>query len=221
MKKLSLLLALLAPVCAQADSFGVSFIMYGYPNNTESYAFASPRFQLTNLSDPGIEIITFSMDDGSYTAGLWDAVGSESASAGVVYTLTQGDRNQNVGWHTNIGYSFTGLDSGDYMRFAADPDTYHYGTGNIVDARGYLFNGGSIHVGFSNGEVLDLTWHANPAKLVMNPLQRPDLPITDERNIYYELTQTVSAPVPEPETYALMLAGLGLVGYATSRRRVR
>jgi hypothetical protein len=29
----------------------------------------------------------------------------------------------------------------------------------------------------------------------------------------------VAAPVPEPETYALMLAGLGLVGWAASRRR--
>lgn len=30
----------------------------------------------------------------------------------------------------------------------------------------------------------------------------------------------VSAPVPEPETWALMLAGLGLVGFAARRRRV-
>ncbi|HNA29406.1 MAG TPA: PEPxxWA-CTERM sorting domain-containing protein, partial [Thiobacillaceae bacterium] len=218
MKKIPLILALLSPVGAFADSYGVSFIMYGYPDNTESYAFASPRFKLTNLSDPGVEITSFSMDDGSYTAGLWDAVGSEAASSGVVYTLTQSDRIQNQGWYTNVGYSFIGLDSGDYMQFAADPDTLHYGTGNIVDARGYLFNGGTIHVGFSNGETLDLTWQPNPAELVMNPLQRPDLPVTDDRNIYYELTQTVSAPVPEPETYALMLAGLGLVGFAARRR---
>ena len=27
------------------------------------------------------------------------------------------------------------------------------------------------------------------------------------------------APIPEPETYALMLAGLGLVGWVASRRR--
>ncbi len=29
----------------------------------------------------------------------------------------------------------------------------------------------------------------------------------------------VTAPVPEPETYALMLAGLGVVGFVVSRRR--
>ena len=31
---------------------------------------------------------------------------------------------------------------------------------------------------------------------------------------------TVTAPVPEPETYALMLAGLGVVGWLARRRKV-
>ena len=30
---------------------------------------------------------------------------------------------------------------------------------------------------------------------------------------------TVTAPVPEPETYVLMLAGLGAVGFMSRRRR--
>jgi hypothetical protein len=34
-----------------------------------------------------------------------------------------------------------------------------------------------------------------------------------------EIRAFLAAPVPEPETYALMLAGLGLVGWAASRRR--
>ena len=32
-------------------------------------------------------------------------------------------------------------------------------------------------------------------------------------------TVVTAAPVPEPETYALMLAGLGMVGFIASRRR--
>jgi hypothetical protein len=38
-------------------------------------------------------------------------------------------------------------------------------------------------------------------------------PIIDDVKVSF-----VSAPVPEPETYALMLAGLGLVGFASRRR---
>lgn len=33
------------------------------------------------------------------------------------------------------------------------------------------------------------------------------------------LNVTINAPVPEPETYALMLAGLGLVGFASRRQK--
>lgn len=38
----------------------------------------------------------------------------------------------------------------------------------------------------------------------------------------YTLTvKDLSAPVPEPETYAMMLAGLGIVGFAARRRKPR
>ena len=35
----------------------------------------------------------------------------------------------------------------------------------------------------------------------------------------YPVSQTITAAVPEPETYALMLAGLGLMGFIARRRR--
>ncbi len=35
----------------------------------------------------------------------------------------------------------------------------------------------------------------------------------------YNVTSTVTTPVPEPETYALMLAGLGVIGFVARRRR--
>jgi hypothetical protein len=35
----------------------------------------------------------------------------------------------------------------------------------------------------------------------------------------YPISQSITAAVPEPETYAMMLAGLGLLGFVARRRR--
>jgi len=35
----------------------------------------------------------------------------------------------------------------------------------------------------------------------------------------HELVNTVAAPVPEPETYAMLLVGLGLIGFTAMRRK--
>ena len=37
---------------------------------------------------------------------------------------------------------------------------------------------------------------------------------------YLVATMGSVTPVPEPETYAMLLAGLGLIGFTASRRRV-
>ena len=198
-----------------AQDYGLSVRMFGWSESDESYAFAYPGFNITNLSSPGIEITSLSMNGGA-GGDLWDFVSLETASAGVDYTLTQGDRINDSGWNANIAYSFTGLGAGEFMQFYLDPDTYHYGSGNIVDARPYVFAGGTVTASFSNGESLTLTWN-NPVAQSFSSLPRTDLPATDARNIYYEMTQTVAVPVPEPETYALMLVGLGLVGFAARR----
>lgn len=41
---------------------------------------------------------------------------------------------------------------------------------------------------------------------------------TDQNELRFSFT-AVAAPVPEPEVWALLLAGTGLVGWATRRRR--
>jgi len=47
-----------------------------------------------------------------------------------------------------------------------------------------------------------------------------DYAVWGDTTAYIDAVQLNAAPVPEPETYALMLAGLGLVGFATRRRIV-
>jgi hypothetical protein len=35
----------------------------------------------------------------------------------------------------------------------------------------------------------------------------------------YPVTESITAAVPEPETYAMMMAGLGMIGFMARRRR--
>lgn len=43
---------------------------------------------------------------------------------------------------------------------------------------------------------------------------------THSNALAFQLDQSVAAPVPEPGTYALMLAGMGVVGFLARRRKV-
>ncbi|OGB01642.1 MAG: hypothetical protein A3E25_19675 [Burkholderiales bacterium RIFCSPHIGHO2_12_FULL_69_20] len=198
------------------EDYGLSVRMFGWSQSTEVYAFAYPGFTVTNLSSPGIDITSLSMDDGA-AAGLWDFVSRETASAGVGYTLTQGDRINDAGWSANVGYSFTGMSAGRFMQFHVDPDTVHAGSGNVVDARPSVLAGGTVTAHFSNGQSLTLTWN-NPAAQSFSPLPRADLAATDLRNVYYEMSGTVAVPVPEPASWALMLAGVAAMGLLARRR---
>jgi hypothetical protein len=48
-----------------------------------------------------------------------------------------------------------------------------------------------------------------------------DWPYSDNAGGISLSVNSVTAPVPEPETYAMMLAGLGLLGFAGRRRRMQ
>jgi hypothetical protein len=76
---------------------------------------------------------------------------------------------------------------------------YHYGTGNIVDARPYVFNGGTVTANFSNGQTLTLTWN-NPVAQSFSPLRLENVAAVDQRNIYYEMSQTVVCRGPGSRT---------------------
>jgi hypothetical protein len=62
--------------------------------------------------------------------------------------------------------------------------------------------------GNTSGELFDLVGQFNKPNLYSG------LPTSDHKAVWVD----VAAPVPEPETYALMVAGLGLVGWAARRR---
>lgn len=103
------------------------------------------------------------------------------------------------------GYTF-GLSSGSFGSLGTV--TRQFGGASVID-----FNGGNATVSFSPLEFLDVEigdpLFAGAGRLDWTIL---GLNAGDTLNI------TVSA-VPEPETLALLLSGLGMVGWITRRRR--
>jgi hypothetical protein len=91
------------------------------------------------------------------------------------------------------------LAAGNYALFVTtDGSTpgailYTNGTTSFSDANLTIFSGGGTAVPFVDGAIDDRIWNGN---------------------IHYSLSA-----VPEPETYAMMLAGLGLLGFAARRRK--
>jgi len=65
--------------------------------------------------------------------------------------------------------------------------------------------------GNTSGELFDLVGQFNKPGLYSG------LPSSDHKAVWID----VAVPVPEPETYALMVAGLGLVGWVVRRRKAR
>lgn len=68
----------------------------------------------------------------------------------------------------------------------------------------------------SQGKAVTGTWDLNEGKGTL--LTGSSLPLMQIANMSAPV-QVLAAPVPEPETYAMMLVGLGLVGFAAAARR--
>jgi hypothetical protein len=83
----------------------------------------------------------------------------------------------------------------------------------------------------SNGEVdFSINWEDTEVlfgdggkfKIVMDDISFDANGQTMDQYYHIEMVNApdpVAAPIPEPETYALMLAGLGLVGFMARRRK--
>ncbi len=112
-------------------------------------------------------------------------------------------------------FASTGL---DYISFLwGSPDLYNTltvkSTGNLD--KSFTVGPGSLNFAVTNGNQAFsqyVEFFGNGAKITDLIFKSPD------QNAFEATNFTVSA-VPEPETYALMLAGLGAIGFMSRRRR--
>jgi PEP-CTERM motif len=114
-------------------------------------------------------------------------------------------------------------------------DTWNFNVSGLVNADGLLSNfasRASQNIDFTsaslNGVALVIDNTQQSAQLSLATLLPADFtgPLqlivngTSGGNGSYSGNLNITAAVPEPETYALLLAGLGLVGFAARRKQV-
>ena len=208
MKKIVISVLLAASAMLTANAAQIT----GLVNTGGSFASGA---QDTNYSlNGGFGYVT---ENGSFPLGPWLA--NDATSSWITPTATQGqsfDPSVNGSYSWVLTFNLAGFDysSASFTgRFAADNSAIATLNGNLIGtSNGFTsFSNFSANSGFNSGlNTLEF--------LVTNTKQNSGNPT----GLRVEFTQSnVVSAVPEPETYAMMLAGLGLMGAIARRRKAK
>jgi hypothetical protein len=171
---------------------------------------ATQSFVLATGSSATFKFGTVTFNDGELVDGFANITGpvcvfgrctnltDETNDLGVTAKFSFSNPTSGLQSSTGTGFAVTGL---------IDPRTF---LGSTLEAEGavdFSITWADKLVDFGNG---------GQFKIVMDRLDFDFNGQTLDQTYHIEL---ITAPVPEPETYALMLAGLGLVGFVARRRK--
>ncbi len=184
--------------------------------------YATDWFELTNTGASSVNISGWRMDDNSDAFGSSVALtGITSIAAGesVIFTESAATASFLSTWFG--ASSPAGLQIGNYsgsgVGLSTSGDHVNIFNGAGVLQASVFFNGspGGPFPTFDNAAGLNST---TISLLSVAGVNGAFVAVNDANEI--GSPGSIAAPVPEPETYALMLAGLGLVG-AVARKRSR
>jgi hypothetical protein len=221
-KKLSLIaLAILSALTTQANAEIRITEVTPWGSGTGNTPYLTDWFELTNIGSSAIDITGWQMDDDSNGTGKRSLTGITSIAAGesVIFTENAATASFLSTWFgTNVP---AGLQIGNYTGAGVG-----LGTGgdavNIYNSTGVLQ--ANVVFGASDA-VAPLQTFDNAAGL--NNTTISQLSVVGTNGAFVALNNVneigspgrIAAPVPEPETYAMLLAGLGVMGAAVRRRK--
>ncbi len=194
----------------------------GVPLDTPSLT----GFQTTG-NDMGGSVVTVRFADGSSSSAAWVNGGGTAGSASTgIWSLSLNGDSFNTPWQfknidaqTIVGFSFDGLPGKTVFDIVNGPtDSPGSANGNpygSVDGPASItFSDGA----YTNQVLIAGTFYGDLYSLLDVQFKgglRANGVVT-----FIADTDSVGLPIPEPETYALMLAGLGLVSFVARRRRL-
>ena len=154
---------------------------------------------------------------------MWLGVAAGTANAGMLSMSTPWEGSASSGYTAYFGNASVDATFDDWLTFSIPADSSGNGKSNVIGLAGENIsftaftltesNIGTVS-GATGGSTSSLSFYGGAA------------PSSYKLNVAGTRTGTYGsyagnigiAPIPEPETYAMMLAGLGLLGFSARRR---
>jgi hypothetical protein len=179
-----------------------------------------------NFMDTDARINGYFIVDDSVLAGVYNH-GTPPADGGLIDFSKVKELNLHYqpGEYASGGGDFTLADYSSLM-WTSDVPVDFYAEDIVWDWQAKLGTGafvcgsaGSSHVAFAFGRASGSGAPTAMGSTCMAGTEPDVVRVPSLMNLYLDTSYVPPTPVPEPSTYALMLAGLGIVGWSARRRQ--